>query len=725
MTSQGHLEGAPNSEPLALRITTKSAFLTSRTAKDAAISTLAQQNAEHTRLQELHRGLIVQLEQKETQILNLKEIAAKAQAASTERELELKRAAETARSALSQEEAEHARLKERYRDCLAKLELKDAEILGLHGKIKALFKEHIAVTHAAHAASTEYEVEISHLQTLFENLEAELEHKSSQTTELDGTIEHLTQECSDLKESETGLQEALVERTRNFEHATDAAAVSLAQYAAEKRRLEDVIHGRTTQINEKEAHIIDLEERDPSLVQENNNLRSKAAGVNNSLAAMTQDLKQITTEAFAKIRAAKAVKDATDQRVIKLLSYVEALEEEALRCKKQLRDAARTQAQSEAKRRDAVDETLNVQAASDQLKRDNALLFTEVDKLQARKELPVEQLANLDDAHARTKEEWCNAITTISELRTAKAEADGDNGVLTTRLQHLTLHSKEPAEGVITVVQPPTASSTCLRAIAASELKSPESFYATQMSREDLRSRFRDVRKAVTSNPHKPYVPYLGHVHSSGVAHGLNASRVTGVSAETRRTQAVPSPPSLEPDHVRDDSDLYDWVTARASGLFDFWSNHLHGSDIMELIQVETEPEETIDWISNLMFDGSTRGAAQWLICRSPDRDSEERRLEVVHLLNRFVGIYGCKGHRRIHIYPDGSREQNTRVQHVLDRLREGGAHEHVREVFVASLSCFSGRACLAFLEECGIFLDHKECEMLSQKCKDKRRAMG
>ena len=111
MTNQGYLKTLPDPESLALGIATKSAFLASRTAKDAAISTLAQQSAEHTLLQEVHRGLTAQLEQKETQIMDLSDIATKAKTAAIERELELRNAAEIARSALSREEAKHAHLK--------------------------------------------------------------------------------------------------------------------------------------------------------------------------------------------------------------------------------------------------------------------------------------------------------------------------------------------------------------------------------------------------------------------------------------------------------------------------------------------------------------------------------------------------------------------------------------------------------------------------------------
>ena len=712
MANQGYLKALPDPESLALRIATKSAFLASRTAKDAAISTLAQQSAEHTRLQEVHRGLIAQLEQKKNQILDLRDIAAKAQSISTEKELELQLAAESARSALAQEEAEHAHLKERYRDCITELERKDAEIVGLHSKIKALSKKHNDADHAAYVALKEHEVELSHVRIRFEERDAELEEKSSHITELDGTIERLRRECSELKVSEAGLQEALDGRTRDLEHARDAATLSQTQHNAEKRRLQDLLHEQTKQTVAKDIQIFELQETSENLAQENSNLKSQVARVNNALAAITQDLKRVTTDAFTRITASKS---AAHQRVAGLMATIEALEKDALRCKKQLGDAAQAQSQTEGKRRDAVDMMLKAQAVSDQLKRDNALLSKEVDNLQARKELLLKQLADVRDAHARRKEELRNATKTVSELRTAKAAAHGGNDVSTPRLQQLAL-----TERVETVMTPSTASRTDRRANAALRLVGQESSYTPHLSPEEIRHRLADIRKAVLAPPRMPYV---SHVHSSEVAHPQATSQKIGAKAQGRRMQAVVSPADFEPALESDDSDLYDWATARTTGLFDFWSHHLHGFEIMELIKVTTEPEQMVDWISNLMFDGRTRAVAQWLVRRFADRDDEARRLEVVHLLNHSVGVYGYKHCRRVHIYPDGSHEQDIRVRYALDRLRQSGTLEHVGRLFAASLSCFMGRSCLAYLEECGIFLDHKECELLTQKCRDKRAA--
>ena len=305
MSNHGHSKPLPDRQPLALRIATKAAFLASRTAKDAVISTLARQSAEHTHLQELARSLVAQLEQKETQILELRETAAKAQNVSTRRELELQHTAESTRSAMSQEEAEHARLKELYQNCVAELERKEEEIVGLHSKIKALSKKHNDVAHAAYAALKEHEIELSHVRTFFENRDAELEQQSSQITELDGTIKRLTQDCRDLRESEAGLLEALAGRTRDLKHATDAAAISLARQEAEERRLQYILDEQTAQIEAKEAQILELLEKSENLAQANSNLKSKAAGVNKALAAMTQDLKSVTTDASSKITAAK------------------------------------------------------------------------------------------------------------------------------------------------------------------------------------------------------------------------------------------------------------------------------------------------------------------------------------------------------------------------------------------------------------------------------------
>lgn len=96
------------------------------------------------------------------------------------------------------------------------LERKDVEIFGLHSKIEALSKKHNDADHAAYVGLREHEVELSHVRTFFEERDAELEQQSSQITALDGTIESLTRECSELKESETGLQKALDGRTRDL-----------------------------------------------------------------------------------------------------------------------------------------------------------------------------------------------------------------------------------------------------------------------------------------------------------------------------------------------------------------------------------------------------------------------------------------------------------------------------------------------------------------------------
>lgn len=654
MDNQGRLKALPDPESLALRIAAKSAFLASRTARDAAISTLAQQSAEHTRLQEIHRGLSIQLEQKEAQILNLKELAANAQDTSAKRELELQRTADSARTSSLQEKAQHARLKERYRNCITELERKDAEILELHGKIKVLSRKQNDTTQAAHAASKEFEVELNHLRTLFQERGAELEEKPSRISKLNGTTERPTEECSNLEEAGTFLQEAVNRRTSDLKHATDAAAVSLAQREAEKRLHKDVIHGQSTQIEEKGAHILDLEGKAESLVQKSNNLRSKAAGVKYSLAAMTQDLKQITTEAFAKITAAEAVKAATDQRVTELLSNVEALEEAVLRCKNQLKDAAQVQSQTEGKRSDAVASMLKLQAASDQLKRDNALLSAEVNNLQTRRDSLVRTLAVSSEAQARMKKDLCSATKTISTLKASENEACGTNTTLAARIKQL--HFDKDA-----------------------------------------------LQMRLDNPPPSTPPPVMGAVHQ--MYGNQNPQLPVQVSS------------------VRDDSDLYDWHTARASGRFDFWADNLHGSEIMPLLSIETSQDDMVVFISKLLFPRESQKLVAWLSQRFQDHNREQLRLRVVHLLNDAMGHYGCTCHR-VHIYPNGSKDQDIHVRFALEALQVYGTFEDACDIFVAMLSCFNGKRCLEYLEECEIFLDRSERKLLTQRCQDKLRGV-
>jgi len=647
MVNQGDLKALPDPESLALRIATKSAFLASRTAKDAAISTLAQQSAEHTRLQEIHRDLIAQLAHKENQILDLRDIAAKAQTISTEKELELQHAAESARSTLSQEEAEHARLKERYRDCIAKLERKDAEIVGLHSKIEALSKKHNDVDHAAYVALKEHELELRHVRTFFEERDAELEEKSTQIEELDGTNESLTRECSELKESEAGLQKVLDKRIRDLEHATDAAAFSQTQNNAEKRRLQDLLHEQTKQIEAKDIQIFELQETSENLAQENSNLKSQAARVNDALSAVTQDLKQVTTDAFAKITASKI---AADQRVAGLTATIGALENDALHSKKQLRDAARTQSQTEAKRRDAVDMMLKVQAASDQLKRDNALLSAEVGNLQTRKESLARNLANSSEEHAKTKDELRNATKTISGLTTSEAEARGAHATSAARIEQL------------------------------------------QFDKNALQMRLENLPRPVM-----------------------------GVSYQIQGMQNPPLP--VQASWIRDDSDLYDWNAAKASGWFDCWANNLHGSEIMPLLSIEKSQDDMVAFVSKLLFPQGTHRLVGWLTRGFQDQHLEQWRLRIVHVLNDTMSLYGCTCHR-MHFYPNGSQDQDIHVRFALEALRVYGEFENACSLFVAILSCYNGRVCLGYLEECGIFLDRSERELLTQRCQDKLRGV-
>ena len=325
------------------------------------------------------------------------------------------------------------------------------------------------------------------------------------------------------------------------------------------------------------------------------------------------------------------------------------MEKEALRREKELRDAAQTQSKTEWKRRDAVDKMLKVQATSDQLTRDNALLSTEVDRLQARKESLVKTLTNESAAHARTKEVLCNATETVSELRTSKAAGRNSSAVLAARVQRLERDYHALAAGELTQLEHP----------------------------------------------------------SSITADG---------------TQNVPLPG--QEFFVYDDEEFCDWNDAKASGTFDFWSRNLHGSEIMSLIPMEEVGiDSSIACIPKLIFDQESGGLAGWLAQRHQDSHFEEQRLNIVHLLNDSLGHYGCTCHR-MHIYPDGSKDQDVHARCALDLLRAYGKVEDVSGMLVAVLSCFSGRSCLETLVEFDIHLNRSDCEILTQKCQDKLRGV-
>ncbi|KAM0701248.1 hypothetical protein Q7P35_011609 [Cladosporium inversicolor] len=366
---------------------------------------------------------------------------------------------------------------------------------------------------------------------------------------------------------------------------------------------------------------------------------------------MTEEPKCARTDALAKATVANAAKAATDQRVTELLKTVEGLEKEVLHYQKQLRDAAETQSKIERKGRDAVDTMLKVQATSDQFKHDNALLSTEVNNLQARKESLVKQLAGVSAAHAGKKEKLSDATDTILELRTSEAKARGFSASSSMRVLRL------------------------------------------MFEKQELQTRL--------DNPPPPQV--------MGVLHPVHV---------------IPNPPlPIQTKWVRDDSYLYDWNAAKASGTFDFWASNLHGSEIMPLLSIETSLDDMITFISKLLFTQESHRLVGWLTQRFNDHNLEQWRLQIVHLLNDSVGNYGCTCHR-VQIYPNGSQDQHVHVRCALELLRVHGEFDDACDLFAAILSCFNGRFCLGYLEQCGIFLDREERELLTQKCQDKLRGI-
>ena len=170
---------------------------------------------------------------------------------------------------------------------------------------------------------------------------------------------------------------------------------------------------------------------------------------------------------------------------------------------------------------------------------------------------------------------------------------------------------------------------------------------------------------------------------------------------------------------MRDNSDLCDWNIAKASSHFDFWAENLHGSEIMPLLLFEISQDHMVSCISKLMFDQESHGTLGWLTRRHHDYYAEQRRLAVVHLLNDAMG-YSCTCHQ-VHVYPNGSQDQDIHVRYALELLRVCGQFGDAYSMLVAVLSCFGGRCCLNSLEEFGIFLDRSECDLLTQVCQDKR----
>jgi FtsZ-binding cell division protein ZapB len=230
-----------------------------------------------------------------------------------------------------------------------------------------------------------------------------------------------------------------------------------------------------------------------------------------------------------------------------------------------------------------MDMMLKGQATSDQLKRDNALLSTEVNNWQARNEslanVVAEMLVEFGQAHSRTKKDLCNATETISGLRASEAALRDSNAVLAARVQHLERDNQALAtQGQVRLDHPPL---------------------------------------------------------SIGVSQQIHGVQNTMLPVQT--------------PWVRYDSDLYDWNAAKASGLFDFWSNNLHGSEIVQLLSFGTSQDHMVDCISQLIFDQESHGLVGWLTQRHWDYHREQQRLQIVHLLNDSMKHYGCTCHR-VHI---------------------------------------------------------------------------
>ena len=379
MNNQIHPRGLPYPESLALKIATKSAFLASRTAKDAATFASTQHEAERSLLRELHHDLTVQLEREKLLILDLEEAATKAQDHWFEQKLEFQRDADSARSALSQLHVEHGRLTEHYQGRLVQVQRKDAEIVDLRNIIEALSREH---SDAAHLASTQHEAELFRLQESSQRQNAELEQQAAQIIDHERTIERITQDYSDLKELGAGTEEALAEKIRELQHAKDETRLVLAEHEVEQTRLRDVCQEHIVALEGTEAQIVGLEREVEQLKRSNDHLEKTAAYAHDAVDRMTLELNPATG------LLAKKVKDQmiADQRIAELSATVGALKMDLLRRDKQLADAAQLQDETKAELLGAKDLNANHRSTIKDLKRENAIAINNVNFSRLRKQ---------------------------------------------------------------------------------------------------------------------------------------------------------------------------------------------------------------------------------------------------------------------------------------------------------------------------------------------------
>jgi hypothetical protein len=76
-----------------------------------------------------------------------------------------------------------------------------------------------------------------------------------------------------------------------------------------------------------------------------------------------------------------------------------------------------------------------------------------------------------------------------------------------------------------------------------------------------------------------------------------------------------------------------------------------------------------------------------------------------------------------VHVYPDGSQDQDAHLRHALEALRVYGNFADACSIFVAIVGCLHGRSCLEILKGLGMCLNRSAYDLLTQKCVDKRPA--
>lgn len=623
MTNQGHLKALPDSEPSALKITTKSAFLACKTRDDASSSTSAQREDDHSRLQELHYGLTHELAKKEAQFQELKKTSARTQASWAERTLDLQRCVEAAHTALAQLESEHsgqqlhcqesvAELErkeaevidfgDRHQERVVELECKDSRIRDLEDTARSLAQKH---SDAVRSTLAQHEAETIHHQKRYQTQSAELERKGARVLHRDRTIKSLTQENSDLKESAAGCQEALAEKSLDLQAATDKAHFASAQHELDQMLLQRLHRKHTDELRRKEAEALARQSTIEDLQQKNSDLETTVASVQKALVDSTRELQRATD-------AAKLSSAQTEAELSRLLDFREeqitvTQEHEArmrdLQCT--IEDLSKKNSDLECKAASAQDavarKTADLKLATNILSaealaraaadRDVTRLSTTVETLETDTRRRTKQLNDATRTQARMDAQLKDALRLASRSQATIEALKRDNAVSSRKTDSLQRR----------------------RDLLATALARTND--ANAKTKKDLQDATKTISELKTAalTAHDKSAVLAARLQQLEIDNQAHANReqtrltqqppVAGLPVQLFQNQEALPAPTAGTSVVHDDSELYHWNTAQASGIFECWANSLHGSEIMDLISIEADLPHLVDCILVLIFD--------------------------------------------------------------------------------------------------------------------------